>query len=191
MVWWFYTEYMKHEYSIEIYLSEGFIYVSINWIMIGSCNVLLPVSCQATSWANTIPDSKVHGANMGPIWGRQDPGGPHFGPMNLALWDVLQIISWKQKSPTSVQLEWHYDNYHSKNTLEYINKYRTLNIFQTSRSLFSLGRITDKYYSLSKECQLPSDNGPVLHASISYNTALTGAEYISEFKPTKDTPYLT
>ena len=23
------------------------------------------------------PDSEVHGANMGPIWGRQDPGGPH------------------------------------------------------------------------------------------------------------------
>ena len=22
------------------------------------------------------PDNKVHGANMGPIWGRQDPGGP-------------------------------------------------------------------------------------------------------------------
>ena len=32
------------------------------------------------------PDSKVHGANMGPIWGRQDPGGPHVGPMNLAIW---------------------------------------------------------------------------------------------------------
>ena len=35
-----------------------------------------------------IPDSKIHGANMGPIWGRQDPGGPHVGPMNLAIWDV-------------------------------------------------------------------------------------------------------
>ena len=23
---------------------------------------------------------------MGPIWGRQDPGGPHVGPMNFALW---------------------------------------------------------------------------------------------------------
>ena len=34
-----------------------------------------------------IPDSKVHGANMGPIWGRQDPGGPHVGPMNLAIRD--------------------------------------------------------------------------------------------------------
>ena len=33
------------------------------------------------------PDSKVHGANMGPIWGRQDPGGPHVGPMNVAIWD--------------------------------------------------------------------------------------------------------
>ena len=36
-----------------------------------------------------IPDSKVHGANMGPIWGRQDPGGPHVGPMSLAIWDML------------------------------------------------------------------------------------------------------
>ena len=34
-----------------------------------------------------IPDSKVHGANMGPIWGRQDPGGLHVGPMNFAIWD--------------------------------------------------------------------------------------------------------
>ena len=31
------------------------------------------------------PDSKVHGANMGPIWGRQDPDGPHVGPMNFAI----------------------------------------------------------------------------------------------------------
>ena len=35
-----------------------------------------------------VPDSKVHGANMGPIWGQQDPGGPHVGPMNFAIWDV-------------------------------------------------------------------------------------------------------
>ena len=25
---------------------------------------------------------------MGPIWGRQDPGGSHFGPMNFAILDV-------------------------------------------------------------------------------------------------------
>ena len=35
-----------------------------------------------------IPDSKVHGASMGLIWGRQDRGGPHVGPMNFAIWDI-------------------------------------------------------------------------------------------------------
>ena len=39
-----------------------------------------------------IPDSKVHGSNMGPIWGRQDPGGPHVGPMNFALWNVALSV---------------------------------------------------------------------------------------------------
>ena len=32
------------------------------------------------------PDSKVHGANMGPIWGRQGSRGPHVGPINFAIW---------------------------------------------------------------------------------------------------------
>ena len=36
---------------------------------------------------NNTHDSKVHGAYMGPIWGRQDPGGPHVGPMNFAIWN--------------------------------------------------------------------------------------------------------
>ena len=35
-----------------------------------------------------FPDNKVYGVNMGPTWGRQDPGGPHVGPMNLAIWVV-------------------------------------------------------------------------------------------------------
>ena len=42
---------------------------------------------------NGIPDSKVYGANMGPIWGRQDPGGPHVGPMNFAIWDSILVSS--------------------------------------------------------------------------------------------------
>ena len=37
-------------------------------------------------WYNMYPDGKVHGANMGSIWGRQDPGGPHVGPMSFAIW---------------------------------------------------------------------------------------------------------
>ena len=39
-----------------------------------------------TSWVQTtdIPDSKVHGAHMGPV----GPDGPHVGPMNLAIRDI-------------------------------------------------------------------------------------------------------
>ena len=40
------------------------------------------------TWQKCIPDSWIHGANMGPIWDRQGPGGPHVGPMNFAIWDV-------------------------------------------------------------------------------------------------------
>ena len=40
------------------------------------------------------PDSKVHGANMGPIWGRQDPGGPHVAPMNSAIWVTFFIANY-------------------------------------------------------------------------------------------------
>ena len=32
-----------------------------------------------------FPDSKVHGANMGPTWVLSAPDGPHVGPMNLAI----------------------------------------------------------------------------------------------------------
>ena len=39
------------------------------------------------------PDSKVHGANMGPTWDLSAPDGPHVGPTNLAigviLWETL------------------------------------------------------------------------------------------------------
>ena len=41
-----------------------------------------------------IPDNKVHGTNMWPIWGRQDPGGPHAGPMNFAIWICFSFQEW-------------------------------------------------------------------------------------------------
>ena len=34
-----------------------------------------------------IPDSEHHGANVGPTWSSQDPGGPHVGHTNLAIWE--------------------------------------------------------------------------------------------------------
>ena len=36
------------------------------------------------------PDSKVHGANMGPTWVLSAPDGPHVGRMNLTIRVYIQ-----------------------------------------------------------------------------------------------------
>ena len=50
------------------------------------CSDIPEVTTVGGSSTSKSPDIKDHGANMGPIWGRQDPGGPHVGPMNFAIW---------------------------------------------------------------------------------------------------------
>ena len=47
---------------------------------------------QDTRSSAAIPDSKVHGANMGPTWVLLAPDGPHVGPMNLAIRDGIGQI---------------------------------------------------------------------------------------------------
>ena len=39
---------------------------------------------------NCLPDSKVHGANMGTTWVLPAPHGPHVGPMNLVIRALLR-----------------------------------------------------------------------------------------------------
>ena len=51
---------------------------------------------QCVNIFQAYPDSKVHGAIMGPIWGRQDPGGPHVGPMNFVIWVLFHIVKIKK-----------------------------------------------------------------------------------------------
>ena len=46
------------------------------------------------TWLTSYRDSKVHGANTGPTWGRQDPSGPHVGHVNLAIWLVIAPLVW-------------------------------------------------------------------------------------------------
>ena len=40
-----------------------------------------------------VPDSKVHGANMGPTWVQLAPDGPHVGPMNFAIRGVHTLLA--------------------------------------------------------------------------------------------------
>ena len=54
--------------------------------------ILVLLGIYQRSMSSNDPDSKVHGANMGPTWGRQDPGGPFVGPKNLAIWGLLLAL---------------------------------------------------------------------------------------------------
>ena len=57
-----------------------------------ACLIIMVDVLAPNRWqAIVTPDSKVHGANMGPIWGRQDPDEPHVGSMNFAIWDSSVI----------------------------------------------------------------------------------------------------
>ena len=53
---------------------------------------ILKTGLSMHEWVSECPDSKIQGANMGTIWGRQDPDGPHVGPMDFAIW-VIKFIN--------------------------------------------------------------------------------------------------
>ena len=62
------------------------------WILvnISSSYGFKPVRRLPTVWTNVdIPDSKVHGANMVPTWVLSAPDGPHVGPTDLAIRDIV------------------------------------------------------------------------------------------------------
>ena len=62
-------------------------YIYICMELFQSCVELLFINPAPLSRCDQkYPDRKVHGANMGPIWGRKDPDGPNVCPMNLAIW---------------------------------------------------------------------------------------------------------
>ena len=44
----------------------------------------------------TFPDSRAHGANMGPTWILSAPGGPHVDPVNLAIRDIHLAVDQHQ-----------------------------------------------------------------------------------------------
>ena len=55
----------------------------------------IPLKTTRQERLGKVPESKVHGAKMGPIWGRQDPGRPHVGHVNLAIWGT-QVLALAQ-----------------------------------------------------------------------------------------------
>ena len=73
--------YYDYPYDVTIGLEQA---LSVDFPAVTVCNIN-----PARYTQHGYPDSKIHVANVGPTWGRQDPGGPHVGHTNLAIWDRL------------------------------------------------------------------------------------------------------
>ena len=78
---------LRRTCDITVMRSVGFKVSSASWIP----SLTRILSRSTPCCFNTVPDSKVHGANTGFTWGRQDPGVPHVGPMNLAIRGALVV----------------------------------------------------------------------------------------------------
>ena len=89
---------MKLIYLLPVLISTNFSKLGDQYYMNIITNVwhFLPLNPSLTSKACRhhrrrdlvscmYPDSKAHGANMGPTWVLSAPDGPHVGPMNLAI----------------------------------------------------------------------------------------------------------
>ena len=79
----------RQSITISRHRNPSSLLVHTQWI---SGTSITMVFRHQTHYGN-ITDSKVHGANMGPIWGRQDPGGPHVGPKRLVDWDTYLLFN--------------------------------------------------------------------------------------------------
>ena len=107
------------------------------------------------------PDSKVHGANMGPIWGRQDPGGPHVGTMNFAIWGFLSLTEFISRIVTPLLIGWA----HTQNDLcIVINMFATIgrqSLKWGHRSMRMLGKVSCRWtiYFLIHSSNPPEQNG--------------------------------
>ena len=72
-------------YQILVWISQKLFIIDIKEQILAE-SMLEFISFSFKKYVWEYPNNKVHGANMGPIWGRQDPGRPHVCPMNLAIW---------------------------------------------------------------------------------------------------------
>ena len=84
---------IQRDFGFESHQMFGF--MSQHWWSCSHCpRSLLPLVGDlnySLQTKETNPDSKAHGANMGPTWGRQDPGVRHVDPMNFVLWEYILL----------------------------------------------------------------------------------------------------
>ena len=87
--WYTFSKVHCHDIAAYYQNSKGGWQVFYTWkyrmnVMLLAVQIWQHYPLRENKYWRIFPESKVHGANMGPICGRQGPGGPHVGLMNFA-----------------------------------------------------------------------------------------------------------
>ena len=137
----------------------------------GSCRpqvdpILLATWTLLSGFTKGSPDSKVHGANMGPIWVLSAPDGCHVGPVNLAIREVMSVLDF------SLLLNW----------TDLNNSRIVANCFTPWRLCYIIIH-TPHHYRLSVYCGW-------MYRDVEHTTKEIKLTFRSDNELTKDTPYL-
>ena len=103
MLLWRHRNALRHRLTWELLIWPFKANISGIWLKINVFHSLRCI-CKCHLWhignfcQDSIPDSKVHGANMGLTWVLSAPDGPHVGPMNLAIRDVLISLQFRDST---------------------------------------------------------------------------------------------
>ena len=76
--------YVRHSYDYMVRVPH--IHITGMFVINMVCHERYTILLASLLCVQLFPDSKVIGANMGPTWVRQDPGGPRVGPVTFAIW---------------------------------------------------------------------------------------------------------
>ena len=89
------SSFERHNFDpLSIILLQNRWHLSWSYVAHTSEKLTKCFSCaQQVCVTTPYPDSKVHEAYRGPTWGQKDPGGPHVGPMNLAIGVVISATA--------------------------------------------------------------------------------------------------
>ena len=75
---------------------------------------------------------------MGPIWDRQDPGGPHVVPMNFVIWEGLRNCHLTMEDMCKRISSWPGDLYNAGIAIKRIITFTLLGLYYIQRSLVHL-----------------------------------------------------
>ena len=130
----------------------------------------------------SVPDSKVHGANMGLTWDLSAPDGPHVGPTNLAVRGIKWCHITYNMAGTMVKNQSDFQFTNNTTCLPLAGKVG-LSVTRVCEKTYNYDNWTALYYTLKKQVSnitLLSNDARVVHSYWWLNSSFPSGTYMCQ-----------